>query len=185
LRHEANGTTLHAMSDGFSSAAFVRLREKRAKLDPFETSHFVEDRQGYEQVGKLSASKLGALIDLLVVDCITAHMQRPTELVHHLATELKVNIRDHWRPDAAWLSSFQKIQLTHLIIELKGRAHAPSERKKSELVDVLAKLFADAVDAKLEDRQLAERVNSWLPSNLREVKEDAAEQEEPVSRKRR
>jgi hypothetical protein len=102
------------------------------------------------------------------VECITAHPLRRTELVHRLAVELKVNVRDHWRPDAIWLSGFHKFQLAHLITELKGPVHAPSpERKKSELVDQLVKFFADAAEGKLEDKQLAERVNRWLPSNLR------------------
>jgi hypothetical protein len=96
-------------------------------------------------------------------------MQHRTELVQILADELKVNIRDFWRPDAAWLSSFQKIQLAHLIVELRGAGFAPApERKKSELVEVLAQLFTDAADGKVEDRKLAERVNRWLPSNLRD-----------------
>jgi ParB/RepB/Spo0J family partition protein len=185
VRHEPNGITLHASSEGFSSPAFDRLGEKRVKLDPFLKDHFVEDWQGYEQVGKLSASKIDALIDLLIVDCITAHMQRRTELVHRLATELKVNIRDYWRPDAAWLSGFQKIQLAHLVVEIKGAVHAPApERKKSELVEVLAKLFTDAAEGKLDDKQLAERANRWLPLNLREVKEEATEEQEPVESKR-
>ena len=108
---------------------------------------------------------------------ITAHMLRATALVHRLAEELKINVRDHWRPDAAWLSSFQKIQLAHLIVELTGPVHTPApESKKSALVEVLAKFFADAAEGRLEDKQLAERVNSWLPSNLRKVKEEATEQ---------
>ena len=162
VRHDANAVTLHASGKDFSSTVFDALREKRMKLDPFQQEYFCEARQ--------ASSKLDALIDLLIVDCITAHMQRRTELVHHLATGLKVNVRDNWRPDAAWLSGFQKIQLAHLIAELKGPAHAPApERRKSELIEVLAKLFADAVDGKLENEQLAKRVNSWLPSNLRAV----------------
>src|SRR5439155_3987473 len=56
VRHEPNGVTLHASSEGFSSAAFDHLREKRAKLDPFEKVHFVEDSQGYEQLGNLSSA---------------------------------------------------------------------------------------------------------------------------------
>jgi ParB family chromosome partitioning protein len=179
VRHEANAITIHAATDGFSSPAFDRLREKRAKLDPFEKQHFVEDREAYDQVGKLSASKLDTLIDLLVVDCITAHMLRRTELVHHLAVELKVNIRDYWRPNATWLSSFQKIQLAELITELKGAVYAPApERKKSELVEVLEKLFSDAAEGQLEDKQLAERLNSWLPANLRDMKEDETRQQQ-------
>ena len=174
IRHEANGTTLHASADGFASPVFDRLRQERAKLDPFLEEHFVEDCDAYERLSKLSPSKLDALSDLLVVECIQAHMIRRTELVHHLAQELKVNVRDSWRPDAAWLSSFQKIQLAHLIEELKGQA-PPPERKKSELVEVVAKIFADAAEGKLENKQLAERVNSWLPSNLREQESVEAE----------
>jgi hypothetical protein len=173
IRHDANGTTLHASSEGFNSEAFTRVEEKRVKLDPFEKGHFVEDTLGYEQLQKLSAAKLDALIDLLIAECITAHMQRPTALVQQLASELKVNVRDFWRPDRQWLSSFQKIQLAHLITELKGAVHAPApETKKSALVEMLAKLFADAADGKLEDKQLAGRVNAWLPSNLRSLTDE-------------
>jgi hypothetical protein len=167
VRHEANGTSLHASSEGFESPAFVRLKDQRSKFDPFDNEHF--DVQAYEQLEQLSAAKLNALIDLLIV-CVTAHMQRPTPLVQRLARELKINIRGHWKPDATWLSSFQKYQLAHLVVELKGSVHAPApETKKSALVEVLAKLFTDAAAGKLEDKRLEERVNCWLPSNLREV----------------
>lgn len=168
VRYEPNGTTLHASDDGFKSAAFDALRAKRAKLDPFIDKHHVEDREAYDALREVSASKPDSLIELLTVECLTAHMLRRTELVTRLADELGVNVRDHWRPDAAWLASFQKIQLAHLITELRGPAHAPApERKKSELVEVLAKLFADAGEGRLEDKKLAERVNRWMPVNLR------------------
>src|SRR6185437_2930655 len=81
IRHEANGITLHASSEGFKSAAFDRLREKREKLDPFSKEHIVEDVEAYEQLEKLPAAKLNALIDHLIVDCITSHLQRQTTLV--------------------------------------------------------------------------------------------------------
>jgi len=175
IRHEANGITLHASSEGFKSSALDRLREKREKLDPFSKQHYVEDEKAYEQLAKLPAAKLDALIEHLIVDCITAHLQRETALVRQLAVELKTNIRDHWKPDAEWLSSFQKIQLTHLVVELMGKMHAPSpERKKSELVEIVAKLFTDAAGGKMEDKQLAEQLNRWLPSNLREVQKGIA-----------
>ena len=60
-------------------------------------------------------------------------------------------------------------------MELKGQVHAPApERKKSELVELLDKLFDDAANGKLEDKQLAERLNAWLPSNLRIAKDDGS-----------
>jgi hypothetical protein len=171
IHHEANGTTVHASTgETFKSEAFDRLSQKRAKLDPFVNQHHVEDVQGYEALAKLTDGKLRGLIDLLVVECLTAQMIRRTPLVEHLAKQLKVNIRDHWRPDAEWLSGFQKIQLAHLVTELKGSLHAPGpERKKSELVELLVKLFTDAAEGTVEDKEVAARVNAWLPSNLRDA----------------
>ena len=104
--------------------------------------------------------------------CSPIYPLHGTTLVDRLAKELKVNVRESWRPDERWLSGFQKIQLAHLISELLGVLHAPSpEKRKSELVSQLNKLFSDAAEGKLEDKQLAERVNSWLPLNLRDRKE--------------
>lgn len=108
IRHEANGTSLHASSEEFESSAFVRLKEQRSKFDPFGTEQFVDDVRGYERLAELSGARLTTLIDLLIVECVTAHMQRQTPLVQRLAQELKIKIRDHWKPDANWLSSFQK-----------------------------------------------------------------------------
>jgi hypothetical protein len=169
VRHEANSTTLQASnSEGFESPAFGQLTERAAKLDPFVKRPHVDDCEAYRELKHLPASRLDALIDLLVVQCVTAHLQRRTELVTLLAHELKVNVRDDWRPDANWLGAYQKPQLGHLITELNGAVHAPApERKKSELVDQLAKLFTAAATGKLEDSQLAAKVNGWLPSNLR------------------
>jgi hypothetical protein len=169
MRHETNGTTLQASnSKSFTSAARDRLRAIRAKLDPFAKEQFVDDVQAYSQLGQLSEKKLDDLIDLLVVELVTAHPLRPTKLIAHLATELKVNMRDDWKPDADWLGSFQKIQLAHLVTDLRGPVHAPTpDRTKSELVKQLAQLFADAAEGRLEDKSLAAKVNAWLPANLR------------------
>jgi len=188
IRHEANGITLHAtQNQKFASAAAQRIKEKRSDLDPFADEHFVEDQAAYDRLSELSNSRLDKLIDLLTVECITAHLQRRTELVHQLSVELKVGIRHFWRPDAAWLAGYQKIQLAYLMAELYGSTYNPANesRKKSELVEVLAKLFTEAAEAKLEDKQLSERANQWLPFNLREVREDALERNhvDPKNRK--
>lgn len=174
VRHEANATTIHAgQGEGFTSQAFDRLKQRRVKLDPIADQFHMEERSAYDQLSKLKPAKLDDLIDLLTVSCLTAHLQRRTELVHRLATELKVNVREDWRPDAAWLSGFQKIQLSHLLTELLGPIHTPApERKKSELVEQLANLFTDAAEGKLEDKSLAQRVNAWLPSSLRVCKDE-------------
>jgi hypothetical protein len=169
IRHDANGTTIHAtQTEGFASSVRDRLTEKRAALDPFKDEQTIDDRQAFIRLGKMPAAKLEALTDLLIVETVTAHLRHRTELVCHLADELKVDIRKSWRPDSQWFGGYQKIQLAQLVTELKGQIHAPPpERKKSELVAELAKLFADAAEDKLEDKKLAERVNGWIPVNLR------------------
>jgi hypothetical protein len=119
----------------------------------------------------LSERKLDSLIDLLTVECVTAHLQRKTALVWHLAEELGVEVRRYWRPDERWLSGYQKIQLAHLIGELRGPVYAKAAelKKKTELVCDLAKLFTDAAEGRVEDAKLAAKVNAWLPSNLRKL----------------
>ena len=182
IRHEANGTTLHAdRGEGFTSAALAVLRQRRAELDPLRDQHYVEDHAAYEAVKRLSDKKLDGLIDLLTVECVTAHVQRRTELVWRLAVELGMELRRYWRPDERWLSGFQKIQLAHLIGELQGPvfAKAAENKKKSELVAQLAKLFTDAAEGRMEDAKAAAKFNAWLPSNMRD--EPQAEAKEQAS----
>ena len=170
VRHEANGTTVHAShAEGFTSAALTRLREKRAELDPLHEKHYVEDEAAYDAIKGLSDRKLDALVDLLTVECVMAHPMRKTALVCRLAEELGVEVRRYWRPDERWLSGYQKIQLAHLIQELLGPGFSrAAEKKKSELVSELAKLFADAAEGRMEDAKLAAKLNEWLPANLRD-----------------
>ena len=179
IRHDANGTTLHtAHAEGFASTALDMLRQRRAELDPLHGQHVVEDHAAYAALQGLSDKKVDALIDLLTVECVTAHLQRRTELVWQLAQQLGVSVRQYWRPDERWLAGYQKIQLAHLIGELRGSdyAKAAEAKKKSELVSELAKLFADAAEGRLEDAKLAVKLNEWLPTNLRkEVQVDAKE----------
>jgi hypothetical protein len=175
IGQEPNGTTLHAANtEGFASPALDAIHERRSSLDPFKDDFSVDEDAAYERLCGLSDKQLDGLIELLTVECLTAHAVRPTKLIARLAGELKVNVRRWWRPDASWLAQFQKIQLAHLIADLRGPAYAPSpDRKKSELVESLATLFTEAAEGKFADAALAERVNTWLPSNLRPETGDA------------
>ena len=180
VRHDANGTTVHAdRAEGFASTALDTLRKRRAELDPLHDQHYVEDHAAYGAVKRLSEKKLDALIDLLTVECITAHLQRRTELVWQLAAELGVELRRYWRPDERWLSGYQKIQLAHLIGELRGPVYAKAaeNKKKSELVSDLAKLFTDAAEGRVEDAKAAAKFNEWLPSNMREEPQTEAKEQ--------
>ena len=180
IRHDANGSTVHAdHAEGFTSPALDAIRKRRAELDPLHDKHSASDHAAYDAMQALSDKKLDGLIDLLTVECITAHLQRRTELVWRLATELGVEVRRYWRPDERWLSGYQKIQLAHLIGELRGPVYAKAAevKKKTELVSQLAKLFTDAAEGRLDDAKLAENCNEWLPSNLRdEPKAETIEQ---------
>jgi ParB family transcriptional regulator, chromosome partitioning protein len=180
IRHEANDTTVHVdHAEAFTSTALDKLRERRAQLDPLHGQHYADDQTAYEAVKGLSERKLDSLIELLTVECLTAHQRRKTALVCRLADELSVNVRQYWRPDERWLSGYQKIQLAHLIGEMRGPVHAKAaeNKKKSELVSELVKLFSDAAAGQIEDAKLAAKLNEWLPSNLRDEPEsDALEQ---------
>jgi ParB family transcriptional regulator, chromosome partitioning protein len=176
IRHEANGSTVHAdNAEGFSSAALDGIRKRRAELDPLHDTHSASDHAAYDAFQALSDKKLDALIDVLTVESITAHLHRRTELVWRLATELGVEVRRFWRPDERWLSGYQKIQLSHLIGELRGPVYARAAelKKKSELVAELAKLFTEAAEGRMEDAKVADKFNGWLPSNLREEPKQA------------
>jgi ParB family transcriptional regulator, chromosome partitioning protein len=174
IHHEAKAISVTLAQDkDFKSDAADEMRSKREKLDPFVGEHWIRDVEAYERLGKLSESRLDKLLDLLAVECLTTHLKRGTELVQCLAAELKVDIRNHWRPDETWLAGYQKFQLAQLLHELHGSKYQPMNdaRKKSELVQTLAKLFSDAAEGKLEDKELAERVNRWVPANLRAAEE--------------
>ena len=182
IRHDANGTSLCAdHTEGFASAALDTLRQRRAELDPLADKHYVEDHDAYAALQAMPDKQVNALIDLLTVECVTAHLQRRTELVWRLAEELGVDVRRYWRPDERWLSSFQKCQLAHLLQELRGPAYAANaeSKKKSELVADLAKMFAEAAEGGMEDADLAARLNAWLPFSLRP--QQATEAEEPIA----
>ena len=168
LRRDANGVSLAAEQEGFSSTAFDRIRALRAELDPLAGDDFVQDVDAYAKLSKIKDKKLDALIELLVTECLTASLARPTPLICILAEELRVDLRRSWTPDGHWLSGYTKAQLAHLLVELKGPVHAPApERKKSDLVVQLAMLFEQAREGTLDDNVLAQRVNAWLPANLR------------------
>jgi len=178
VRHDANTTDLHAeKAEGFVSSVREALRQRLAELDPFAGDYIIETATAYRRLMDLPDAQLVALIDVLAVHSVIAHLHRPTELVALLAGDLGVNVRRYWRPDAAWLAGFKKIQLAHLIGQLRGPVYeGPAlKRKKSELVEELAGLFTDAAEGRLDDPALIERVNPWLPANLRHEQPEEAD----------
>jgi hypothetical protein len=169
IKQDANGTTVHAdHAEGFTSPALATLRARREQCDPFQGDVYVKDTEAYDRLVPLTEAQLDALIALLTVESLTAHLSRRTDLVCRLADELAVGVRAQWRPDAAWLGGYQKFQLAALIGLLRGPAYgsAAEKRKKSELVTQASALFADAAEGRLTDPALAGRVNEWLPAGV-------------------
>jgi hypothetical protein len=67
-----------------------------------------------------------------------------------------------------WLGSYQKLQLGQLIGVLRGPTFVSSaDRKKSELVEDASLLFANAAAGKLENSEMQNRINAWLPKLFR------------------
>jgi len=164
--HDSSATNAYVdKTQGFCCPALETLRAKRVELDPFGTESRMDECEAYVRLMTLSETQLDALIELLTAECLTAHLSNPTDLVCLLAKELSLEMRKEWRPDSTWLSSYQKVQLTALLSDLLGPAYgSPADKKKSELVDQAAALFADGAEGRLTDTAVATRVNSWLPA---------------------
>jgi hypothetical protein len=58
----------------FPSAAWKKLLDLRAGLDPFKDAHWIDDVDAYQKLKKLKESQLDKLIDLLTVESLTAHL---------------------------------------------------------------------------------------------------------------
>jgi len=171
LRHDTNGTNVYVEhTPAITSPALDWLRKHRQAVEVFTELSFFDEGEAYARIARLSEARLDKLIAVVTAESLTSHPQHRPKLMSQLAKELQVNVRTEWRPDATWLGAFQKAQLAHLMRDLFGPLHCPDveQRKKSELVDALVKLFTDAAEGKLEDAKLAERVNLWLPASLRD-----------------
>jgi ParB family transcriptional regulator, chromosome partitioning protein len=174
MHHDANETNDYAdRTEGFACPALDALRSKRAELDPFSKDNFISDTDAYGRLMQCSETQLDELISLLTVEFVTANLARPTELVGLLATELAVDLRKQWRPDATWLGCYQKLQLSQLIATLRGPAYdASADRKKSELLEIATAIFAGAAEGHVTDPDLKRRANAWLPKLFLQHLED-------------
>jgi hypothetical protein len=129
-------------------------------LDPFVKERNVDDVDAFERLGQLSEKKLDGLIDVLVVELVTAHLERPTPLVVRLTQE----------PNADWLGSLQKIQRAHLVTELKGPVHAHRRRtgRRASLLRNWPSSLPMVQRARAR-RETGWDGHKWLPANLRQA----------------
>lgn len=166
IRPDPNDSTLHAdHNPDLKSAAKVDLDERRQTLDPLVDKTVINDVDAYTVLMKLDEAKLDELIVLLTVALITNRSLKANGLVTRLASDLKVNLRDHWTPDGPWLKGYRKVQLTDLMTKLVG-VPPLADSKHSQLVASLAEVFSMAKADTHGDKKVAERVCKWLPKEV-------------------
>lgn len=90
-------------------------------------------------------------------------------LFNRVAADLDVRMRDHWRPDAAFLSRRSKEQLAEIARESGAAAclGGVGGYKKGELVKALERFFTRAAegDEKLPSEAI-DKANAWLPGGM-------------------
>lgn len=165
IRRDVNDSTLHAEHhDGFKSEAKDRLDKLRAECDPLAQKLVASDVEAFDILAKLSDEKLDALIAVLAVGLLGNSMRYAASLVVQLGGKLKVNLREHWTPDADWLKSYRKVQLIDLQTKL-GTSADPG-LKHSELIQQLDALFKSAKARKLQDKAVVKSFNNWSPTEI-------------------
>jgi ParB/RepB/Spo0J family partition protein len=166
IRPEPNDSSLHAdHNPDFVSVAKVELEERRQTLDPLVGKTSIDDIDAYTALMKLDDARLDQLIVLLTVSLLTNRSLKPNGLVVRLASDLKMNIRDHWTPDGPWLKGYRKVQLADLMTKLVGIPPL-ADAKHSQLVASLAEVFSMAKAGTHGDSKVAERVSKWLPKEV-------------------
>jgi len=141
----------------------------------------------YEAVGELTDAELDQLHCLLTVltfgqGCMD-EVDTADSLFNRIATDLEVDMRDHWRPDEAFLSRRRKDQLEDIAKEsgASKRMGRLADYSKKQLVAALVKHFETSKDAG-DDAPVHERKGrDWLPDAMRfavTTAEDETEQED-------
>lgn len=125
----------------------------------------------YEAVRGLSDHDLTGLQVLLTAlafgqqDC--SRLDARDSLFNRVARDLSVDMRRHWRPDAAFLGKRNREQLVVLAKEC-GYADAASQLgtyKKADLVNALVRYFQSA-KAEAEPTEQQIRAREWLPDAM-------------------
>ena len=127
----------------------------------------------YEAVKALSDSTLDQLHVLLTALSFGQGnmdvLDTSDSLFNRVAADLDVRMRDHWRPDAAFLSRRSKEQLAAIARESGAAAclGGVGSYKKGELVKALERFFTRAAegDEKLPSDAI-EKANAWLPGGM-------------------
>ena len=138
----------------------------------------------YEAVKALSDEDLDDLHLLLPVLCFGQgycdQVDTDDSLFNRVARDIGVDMRDHWRPDTAFLSRRTKPQLLHITEEIGLNNEGPMAKlKKSELVRMLANRFERACSIE-EPSESDRKARDWLPEAMRFPTPPSAAEDTPV-----
>lgn len=137
----------------------------------------------YEAVKRLSDAQLDRLHLLLTTLCFgqadcSALDTNADSLFNRVAVDLKVDMRAHWTPDNDFLERRSKEQLERIVsdADLRWKIASGPKIKKGDLVNAIAKAFAEAKDADEPDSRYAQ-ARDWLPEAMAfpAIDPDAAE----------
>jgi len=130
---------------------------------------FTDELALYEAVRGLSDHDLAGLQTLLAAlsfgqgNC--DRLDTSDSLFNRVARDLSVDMRNHWRPDAAFLGKRNREQLVGIAVE-SGFAEAPgqlSTYKKADLVNGLTRYFHNT---KTENDPADQKAREWLPEAM-------------------
>jgi ParB family transcriptional regulator, chromosome partitioning protein len=122
----------------------------------------------YEAVKALDDEALEVLLVLLPVLCFgqgdCERLDTADSLFNRVARDLDANMRDHWRPDAEFLTRRTREQLLEIAAESGLSTHR--QTKKTELVQALARHFTRAAAAE-QPNESQQKARDWLPEAMR------------------
>ncbi|WP_299438139.1 ParB/RepB/Spo0J family partition protein [uncultured Rhodospira sp.] len=125
----------------------------------------------YGTLKEFSDSELDALLALLTaLEFGQSHCNAldtdEKSLFNHVARDLDVAMRNHWTPDAAFLSRRTKDQITQIAGEAGALQKGPFARlTKSDLVKLMERHFIQAAEA-TDPNEDQQRANAWLPEAM-------------------
>jgi len=126
----------------------------------------------YEKLKKLSNPKLDRLHLLLTTLCFGQDRLDEVDtdensLFNRVASDLKVDMRNHWTPDQTFLAKRSKDQLSEIVVEagLQKKVSTATTIKKGDLVEAITKAFAEvkAAEKPSKDQAVAK---DWVPEPM-------------------
>jgi ParB family chromosome partitioning protein len=154
----------------FAGKLGFSIEEDETVWDCFPPA-FTTELALYEAVRGLSDQDLSGLQVLLTALAFGQEncdrLDAKDSLFNRVARDLSVNMKNHWRPDAAFLGKRNRVQLvsTALASGYVEGAGQLSTYKKADLVNALARYFQTA-KAEADPTEQQRKAREWLPEAM-------------------